>query len=146
MWFAKKQPEPEAPFFAWSAPEHAVGVADLDQEHRQLAKQLNEIHAALRRSQDRLQALRLMEALLAATRTHFTHEEQVMAEAGYGGLEAHATEHQSLLRQARELIVSYQGGTVSAMAMANLLKAWLVPHIHGMDREFSACLRRQGFR
>lgn len=144
MWFSKVKPPAETPFFLWSDIEHSVGVGEFDHEHKRLAALMSEVHATLQLKHDRALALTLMENLITATRTHFAHEEQTLAEAGYPGLEAHAEEHQELIQQARDLMRQFKGGTISALALPTFLKNWLIPHIQGSDRKYAAHLRRRG--
>jgi len=145
MWFskAKPKPDPEDPFFAWSQEACSVGVNLFDQEHEQLAALMGQIHATLLENHDRDQAQRLMESLIHATGAHFDHEERVMEEVGYAGREAHAAAHETLIREAKDLLHKYKTGAISSMALPGFIKTWLLPHIQ-MDRKYSACLRRNG--
>jgi hemerythrin-like metal-binding protein len=144
MWFFKTKPQAKDRFFVWSDPEHSVGVAIFDSEHKRLTELMGKVHAALLEEHDRVRARLLMEELIQVTRNHFTHEEGVMAAAAYPDLEAHAAEHAALLAQAQDLLRQFRAGGLSALAFPVFLKNWLIPHIQGVDRKYASTLRRQG--
>lgn len=146
MWFFRSQPQPPAPFFEWSNPEHSTGVSMFDQEHRQLAAMISQVHAALVQERDRAKARQLMERLIHETRAHFVHEETVMAEASVPDLEAHGAEHAALLQEAHDLLRQFHAGSISALALPIFLKNWLIRHIQGTDRKYAPVLRRHGLR
>jgi len=144
MWFSRPKPQPEAPFFVWSDADHSVGLSVFDREHKHLAALVSKVHATLKVDRDRVLAQKLMETLIQETRAHFVHEEKAMAEAGYPDLEAHAELHAALLKEAQDLLRQFLAGTLSSLALPQFLKNWLIPHIQGTDRKYSAALRRQG--
>ncbi len=148
MWFSKPAPgpEPAAPFFVWSSEEHTVGVAVFDQDHERLAVLLSRINTALHEKHDRALVLKLMESLIQETQAHFDHEEWVMEQVGYAEREAHAAEHSALIQEVNILFQKFQKGGISALAIPNFLKAWLIPHMKVTDRKYTACLRRSGLR
>lgn len=147
MWFSKSQPRetPPEPFFDWAQADCAIGLPSVDQEHRELAQHMSEVYAQVQ-GRDRTQALRALEALIQETRCHFRGEEDTLAKAGYPDLEAHAAEHEALLAQADDLLRQFKAGTLSALALPNLLKPWLIAHIRTSDRKYAVMLKRQGFR
>ncbi|MFN7958175.1 MAG: bacteriohemerythrin [Holophagaceae bacterium] len=146
MWFSKPKPapEPEAPFLVWTREEHSVGVERFDQEHERLVARMNQVHTALLKKQDRSLALEHLESLIQETKAHFEHEEGVMRNVSYPDLEAHAAEHAALTQAATALLQKVQSGSLSALAIPEFLKAWLVPHLQTVDRKYAACLRRNG--
>jgi hemerythrin len=146
MWFSRSKPQPETPFFVWSDPDHSVGVQLFDQEHKELVLLVSQVHASLVKKRDRVRAQQLMETLIRETRAHFAHEEREMEAAGFPGREVHLAEHAVLLREAQDLLRQFLSGSLSAMALPNFLKNWLIPHIQGSDRKYAGTLRRHGVR
>ena len=148
MWFSKPapSPEPEAPFFVWSSEEHTVGVAVFDKDHERLAILMSRINTTLQEKHDRALALKLMESLIYETQAHFDHEEWVMEQVAYPEREAHAAEHSALIQEVKILFQKFRIGGISALAIPNFIKAWLIPHMKGTDRKYAACLRRSGLR
>lgn len=144
--FSKPKPPSEpAPFCALPA-ELKVSVGAMDADHQVLADQLNLIHAAIMVDRDRSRATKLLEALLDQIRKHFNHEEKLLEEAGFPGLEDHANEHSLLLASASDLVHQFRSGTLSGLALPNLLKHWLMGHILDSDRKYAIHLRRKGIR
>jgi hemerythrin-like metal-binding protein len=146
MWFSRPKPQPETPFFAWSDPEHSVGVDIFDQEHKQLAELVTRLHTTLVTNRDRDLARQLLESLIAQTRVHFAHEEAVLETAVYPERTAHFAEHAVLLRELQDLLRQFHAGNLSALALPMFLKNWLIPHIQTSDRKYAGTLRRQGLR
>ncbi len=148
MWFSKSKsiPETEVPFFVWSSEEHSVGVTVFDQEHERLVTLMGQIHATVQEKHDRALAQNLMESLIHQTQAHFEHEESVMDNIEFPEREAHVAEHAALIQQAKELLQKVQNGGISALAIPNFLKSWLIPHMQIMDRKYAAAMRRHGLR
>jgi hemerythrin-like metal-binding protein len=148
MWFSKSKPdaEPEVPFFAWIRGEHSVGITVFDQEHERLTDLMSQIHAALHKKHDRILILGRLEFLIKETKAHFEHEEGVMRNISYPDLEAHVAEHAALLREAAALFQKVQSGNLSATAIPEFLKAWLITHMQTTDRKYAASMRRHGVR
>jgi hemerythrin-like metal-binding protein len=146
MWFSKGKPEPEPPFFSWSAEEHSVGVSVFDQEHQRLAALMSQIHASLQTNHDRGKAQRLLESFIAMAQEHFDHEERIMANIDYPDLAAHAAEHEALMEQAKAMFQRVQHGNISALTIPGFLKTWLIHHMQQTDRKYAAHMRRNGMK
>ncbi|GLH74712.1 hypothetical protein GETHLI_32140 [Geothrix limicola] len=144
MWFSKPKPEPEPSLFIWSDEEHSVGVSIFDQEHERLIALMGQIHLALQHKQDRHRAESLLETLIHETQAHFDHEESVMRNIDFAEREAHTAEHAALIQQANALLLKVRNGSISALAIPNFLKTWLMTHMRSMDRKYASCMRRNG--
>ena len=146
MWFSKVKQPPEASFFPWSKEQYAIGVSLFDLEHERLVGIINEVHTALTVDRDRRGAHLLMEKLIQQTREHFVHEERVMSETQYPDLAAHASEHDALLTEAKELMRQLHEGRISALAFPAFLKTWLIAHLKDADRKYAPAMKRGGIR
>ena len=146
MWFSKRKPPADEPFFTWSNADYAIGVPTFDQEHERLAALIGNVHDALVDRHDRTQAVQFLETLIFETRAHFDHEERSMAEAGYKSLEAHVSEHEALIQDLQGLMRQFKGGNLSALALPAFLKNWLIPHIQHSDRQYAPILKRYGVK
>lgn len=58
-----------------------VGLEEMDRQHRQLVKILNELHQAMQAGGRQRDLMRVMDELLQYTKYHFSTEERLMAEA-----------------------------------------------------------------
>lgn len=146
MLFFKPKPKAAEAFFIWTPADHAVGIARFDEDHRQLAKLLTRLHAALVDRRDRTAAAELMGLVIQEARAHFHREEAAMEEAGYPAMEAHIVEHQRLLLEAADLLRQFHAGAISALAFPTFIKNWLVGHIRETDRKYAPCMRQNGER
>jgi len=93
---------------------------------------------------DKAVSLQLFERLILETKRHFAAEIDLLEAFGYKDLEAHALEHAQLLEEARELARKYEEGHISALALPEFLKKWLVAHIEGSDRAYASFFREHG--
>lgn len=146
MSFFSPKPKAAEPFFTWTPAEHSVGISRFDEDHKQLAKLVTRLHAALIERRDRAMAADLMGTVIQETRAHFHREEEAMEGAGYPGLEGHALEHERLLQEAADLLRQFNAGAISALAFPTFIKNWLIGHIRETDRKYAACLRQNGER
>ncbi|HLO68493.1 MAG TPA: bacteriohemerythrin [Holophaga sp.] len=143
MWFFGSKSKEKARGFAWKSREHGTGHERLDEDHRDLARRVEEVQALVAARGDRNEVYRILEQLVQATREHFQREEEAMAEAGFGGLARHAAEHEELLAQCQDHLRQYKNGSLSGLALPAFLRDWLLPHIQESDRQFVQELRRQ---
>lgn len=115
-----------------------LGVEQMDRQHKQLVKILNELHQAMLAGSQRKDLIRVMEELILYTKYHFTTEERLMAEAGYPSLALHKQKHQALTAKVEEYASDVlKGRTTISLSILQFLKDWLNRHILGTDREFA---------
>src|SRR5476649_2083836 len=89
-----------------------VGHDLIDADHRALINHLNLLYAAVAADAGAMEQSRLLEDLIAATETHFHHEESLMQKMGYTGFDNHKAEHDTLLAEVRELQVRFNSGSI----------------------------------
>ncbi|MFZ5929071.1 MAG: bacteriohemerythrin [Acidobacteriota bacterium] len=115
-----------------------LGVEQMDRQHRQLVRILNELHQAMLAGSQPRDLMRVMEELLLYTKYHFTTEERLMAEAGYPGRKGHRREHQGLTARVEEYADQVLKGRASvSLSVLQFLKEWINGHLLGADREFA---------
>ena len=131
------------PVITWT-PTYDVGIAMMDRQHRQLAADLSEIAASLRRGDDETTISGKLAAALAHASHHFECEEQLMAEHGFVDAAAHRQSHAHLLDDLRSF--SAVRDTRSLSLTARFLQEWLLRHIDGADRRLAEALRARGIR
>ena len=86
-------------YLAWDNARHAVGIASIDRQHRELMDMVNDFSEEIAHGCDYEKVLQKIEQVLIFTEDHFSHEEQLMRDHGFPGLERHAVEHAALLRE-----------------------------------------------
>ncbi len=83
----------------------AMGVAEIDMEHRRLFEEANRLtEAILSEAIDKPSLDSLLLHMVAGHRAHFNHEEAVMHRYGFRGLDDHAVEHQKVLQSTDERV------------------------------------------
>lgn len=128
-------------YLAWDDKLHNLGIASIDSQHRALVDLVNALSESVAQGCDCEQAMEHMEAILQSATAHFAHEEDLMHEHGFPGVEKHADEHAELLEKARTLMQTANNPTRAVLITAfltdcveqHILKddVALVRHLHG---------------
>lgn len=119
---------------AWTE-EISVGVARIDEEHKNLLAMLNELGQAMASGQGReavsVTSARMREYALQ----HFKTEEEAMTASRYPDRSSHMAEHDSFIGKVLDLEETLgQGGAVPAKDLWTFLRNWLSEHIQGPDK------------
>jgi len=114
-----------------------IGVAHIDEQHKQLIHAINELQLAVEygRSHEVLQPL--MARLFDYADTHFRAEELLFADLHYQGVAAHKQEHLSFLAKLQELSKQFDyNKEFLAVHIKDFLLAWFYNHILTKDMEY----------
>lgn len=123
---------------------YSIGIAPVDQEHKELIGLINQLYDELVQSKERHSAMRFFGDLLKAISTHFALEEHIMRDRGYGGLAAHKNDHEQLLDELRDMMDAYeQADTVDVLELAPRLDQWFSRHFRTHDAELHFMLGEQ---
>jgi hemerythrin-like metal-binding protein len=131
---------PPGPFLEWSD-RHAVGVAIIDGQHREMLELVNRIFAGLQAGRERDEVVETLRELVRATEHNFATEERLMQEHGLA-LGHHQEEHRRALEAIRRFDVPLDAGGLAATG--RFLREWLLGHIDEDDRPFAEQLRSRG--
>jgi len=118
-------------------PALAVGIAEIDAQHRELFSRAERLITALRAG-ERDEVLPLLGYLQDYAVQHFEAEERLMRELGYPGLADHAAAHETFCAEFLNITKDVQrtGPTaLAALTVHNWLSDWLRKHVGGIDRE-----------
>ena len=122
----------------------AVGVAEIDDQHRRMAELINVLGEELKAIRPRAQVAATLDVLLAFTREHFASEERLLEEHVSEQLERHRRAHRRLLEDLQSLAA---GVDQQSMALTmRYLQDWLFVHIEGADRPLGEALNNLGIR
>lgn len=125
--------------------EYSVGIASIDKQHKRLIYLINQMQTAVDYSTGGEFEREAMDELVAYTKVHFGYEEKLMEENGYPGFEAHKAQHEIMIKKVDEVLAEYHKDPDAAMSNAvNFLRDWLVNHINGTDKQYSAFLIGKG--
>jgi hemerythrin len=128
---------------SWSK-ELAVGVAEIDEQHQQWIKRLNDVAAAIAAHVGPAKLGQTLDFLADYTQTHFATEEKLMAAAQYPGLAKQLAEHKELTGTLKEILRDFneEGATTKlAETVNNYLGNWLLTHIREQDLAFGKFLK-----
>ena len=89
---------------------YETGIATLDNEHRALVAEINRLYEAIRDKRGDEVLGEILTMLESYTVNHFQHEEKLMAEYHYPGLEEHQRAHQELIDAVQEIKVRAASG------------------------------------
>ncbi len=126
----------------------SVNVAEIDQEHQKLVTMVNQLYDGILGGAGKDTLGKILDGLVAYTQSHFTHEEKLFDQTKYPDAAAHRKEHQDLTAQVLAVQEKYKSGATTALSMEvmNFLKNWLVNHIQGSDKRYSAHLNASGIK
>ncbi|MBZ0106092.1 MAG: bacteriohemerythrin [Sulfuricella denitrificans] len=134
-------------YLVWDESRHALGIPSIDREHRGMMNLVNELSEAVAHGCSYAQAHRQMEKILDFAADHFAHEEAMMRQHGFPGLEQHAAEHEKLLREAAILMEMYDPAHADrAVLVTAFLTDCAESHILHEDRAISQYLEERGIR
>jgi hemerythrin-like metal-binding protein len=124
-------------------PEYAVGIQEIDQEHRGLFARAEKLHLAIRAGQGSESLLQTLDELVDYTCYHFAHEEELMQRISYPHYLDHCSQHEALrseVRAMRERVASGDAGL--ATDVMQLMVDWLKCHTTTSDRRIGTYTRK----
>ncbi|UFS72203.1 bacteriohemerythrin [Geomonas sp. RF6] len=130
----------------WDA-SFSTSIALFDGHHKKLFEMINELSKAMQEKKTKEIIGSILKRLVEYTGSHFAAEEEAFRKTGYPDAEKHCQLHADLVRQVLDLQEKFESGTVVLTAeVTDFLQDWLVNHIKGTDRSYSAHLRKHGVK
>jgi hemerythrin len=126
---------------AWT-PALAVGVEEIDAQHRELFRRADQFVVALS-DRSRQDVGILLSYLRLYVVTHFGAEESWMREASYPDYASHKAEHDAFIRDLLALSSEHErrtGPGLEPMRVATWLSRWLEGHVSGTDSRLARFL------
>jgi hemerythrin len=130
----------------WSD-ELLTGVAEIDNQHREVFQQISQFLQACERGQGRAQIEHTLHYFENYVRFHFAAEERVQHEAGYPGLGRHKNLHHELLDKLNDIKADLARSGVTLSASIRVMQFWadwFVKHIALEDKAMADFLRTKG--
>lgn len=122
----------------------AGGIAEIDEQHRNLVYLVNRLNDALKRDEPPEAVMSKFDDLLVATTHHFETESRYMTNYHYPEQRAHELEHAQLVGEALNLKAQFSQGR-ELLAMQSI-KDWLFNHIAYSDKSLAVYLKQQGVK
>lgn len=131
----------EQEVFEWT-PAFAVNIPEIDGEHRIWFGLVESLHQAMRAGEGRQKLQNLLAQMLRYTREHFSHEEQMMADASFPELVAHRAEHAGLTRMTNSFQERFERGeNTITIELMQFLMIWIRRHTTTSDLRFGDYLK-----
>jgi hemerythrin-like metal-binding protein len=124
-------------YVVWK-PFYSVNDPSLDAEHRQILELIDSLHAAINAGREDVAIQNILDRLLQYTIDHFAHEEQVMQDSRYPGLDSHKVLHERM-RQRTRMIHDHMD-RVTGHYMLRFLNEWWIDHIQSVDKQYAPYL------
>jgi hemerythrin len=116
---------------------YALGVPELDQQHRYLLDTINQI---IEEQQDGFNAQLFTTAINTLTHyayTHFATEERYLAEGHFPDMKSHVLSHVDFIMKMMTLALKVEHGTDDdRKELLRYLRDWYAGHVLGIDRFF----------
>jgi hemerythrin len=114
---------------------YAVGVEEIDSQHKELFEKINELSAQGIRGV-RGASRDLTRSVLEFVRLHFAREEALLETGGYPRMEEQRVEHGRLLGELKALVGTGDTGFRGGKSSASFFKSWLIKHTLVENRAF----------
>lgn len=120
----------------------AIGIAEVDHEHRELIGLINAAHAALGAQRDGDQVEEFLGEIFADVSAHFALEERVMHERHYDATVDHKADHEHLLDELRDIMDDQADGVaLDDTRLSDALAEWFGKHFRTHDARFHRSLK-----
>jgi hemerythrin len=122
-----------------------IGVPVIDQEHKQLCDQIDQLFAACSQGKGRSEILQTLDFLKDYTVRHFQHEEQLQRASAYPKCREHKAMHDNFIKQVSDMQkeITENGTSIVAVSKVNtLIMDWLVNHIRMVDKELEQYIEK----
>lgn len=128
----------------WSS-KYSVGVETLDNQHKNLMKVLNELHAASMRGEARKVAGPLLSQMASIASEHFSTEERLMESIKFPGLAGHRAKHQELAGKIAEFVSRHEKGDPTVYTpLLYFVRDWQTKHMETEDQEYAGWISTHG--
>lgn len=115
-------------------PEYSVGIDSMDDEHQEMMRLINDIHAELESGADADQVNQCLGDIFNTISMHFALEEKLMKDNAYDEFQAHKDDHENLLDELRDLMDDYyDNSTIGTSALEKSLSKWFSAHFSTFD-------------
>jgi hemerythrin-like metal-binding protein len=124
-------------FLNWNE-SYAVGIKDIDFQHKKLFELINKLHNSLNNGHRRREVEVIINALSSYFDYHFTEEESLLKQINYPDMANYYQSNTELDEKLQTLKAQYgRSRTGSPILFANFLKGWLIEHIKTLERNLT---------
>ena len=125
----------------------SVKVQEIDNQHQQLVKMLNELHDAMKEGKGDYALGKITVELMDYTREHFGTEEKYFDKFDYPETTVHKKEHGKFVQKVSEFKEGLDEGRLGlSIEVITFLVDWLKNHIKGTDMKYSSFFNEKGLK
>jgi hemerythrin len=124
---------------------YSVGIDSIDQQHFRLFELLDDLSQAFAQGRVKESLGKSIDELISYTKTHFATEEKYFNTYNYPMKDAHKKEHDAFIEKVADFKKRYDEGRLTmTVEIKSFLYDWLIKHIKGSDKAYSAFLIEKG--
>jgi len=116
--------------------EYSLGIAEVDFEHRELIRLINDMLVQLDENDSREDTLNSLGEIHARISSHFALEEKIMRELRYKLYPEHKADHDRLLNEIRDIMDDYEDrAEFNREEFIDRLNHWFTDHFRTKDAQ-----------
>ncbi len=120
-----------------------LDITTIDHQHKLLAEKFEILKACARSNAETKTILSIFDELLNLMNEHFIHEEKIMSNIAYPGLEKHALVHRSVIEKIRSFrCVFEQNHKEGVISSLKFLESSISGHLSHEDRKIYDYMHR----
>ena len=119
-----------------------IGIAEVDHEHQELIRLINELHATLGADRSQARVEEFLGEIFARISAHFALEEKDMQSRRYAQFGDHKADHERLLDDIRDIMDEHSDhGVLDEAAFSARLATWFGVHFKTHDARLHGFLQ-----
>ena len=117
-----------------------LGIDVIDNQHRQILDYINALEK-IRATGAREQIKDVFDDLIDYTQSHFSFEENLLAQVNYQFLPSHRSIHELFVKRLKDYRQRFDNGESVEDDLYRLLSKWLINHIQHDDQDYVDAVR-----
>jgi hemerythrin len=129
---------------------YSIGIPLIDEQHKELLRQTNDLYAACLKSEEEARAFfkMVIHSMVEYVGVHFSTEEKMLEKIKYPDFEEHKRQHDEFVKEVLAHVQAFEEGKkLVPNNFVRFLKDWLLAHIAVSDKKYSTYifdLKKQG--
>jgi len=122
-----------------------TGVAEVDEDHRNLVRLINELDTMLSQGVDPARFGSVIDTLIDYAENHFRREEEMLERLGYPDIVGHVESHAGFGHRLGAMVAGciIEPGPDSIARLRDHLHSWLIDHILLEDMRYAPFIRER---
>ena len=118
-----------------------IGIDVIDNQHRQILDYINALEKIRATGAAREQIKDVFDDLIDYTQSHFSFEENLLAQVNYQFLPSHRSIHELFVKRLKDFRQRFDNGESVEDDLHRLLSKWLINHIQHDDQDYVDAVR-----